>query len=317
MNSHLRKDILSSNWVIVSNDREFRPNEYRAKIKCPFCPGNEKETPPAICELKDLKGWYIRVVPNKYPALTLENKNFQESEGLNKKFYVKGHHEVIIEDRNHFKKINEIKHLDKVLEIYALRMKELYSLKNVKYVMLFRNYGQNAGASLIHPHSQIISMPLLPLRVSDELKHFKTYHLKNKKCAMCDILSDEKKFKKRIIFENSHFVAFAPFASRFNFEIWVSPVNHEPDFYKETEFKKLSEALKNVFSKLHYSIKDLSYNMIIHTAPSGEKKFHWHIEILPKIAMPAGFEWGSGFYINSLSPERISEILNKGIKFRY
>lgn len=317
MKPHLRKDILSSSWVIVSDDRELRPNEYRSKIKCPFCPGNEKETPPEIYSLRDLKGWYLRVVPNKYPALEYSTNVFRETEGINIKDYVNGIHEVIIEDRNHNIKINEIKHLDEVLKTYSLRMKDLYSKKGIRYVMLFRNYGENAGASLIHPHSQLIAIPLLPLRVSDELNHFKGYYSKNKRCVMCDIIKNEIRIKKRIIFKNSDFIAFAPFASRFNFEIWISPVNHNPHFYCEKDFKKLSDALKDVFSKLHYSIGRLSYNMIIHTAPSMENKFHWHIEILPKIAMPAGFEWGSGFYINSISPERVYDILNRKKKFKY
>ncbi len=318
MNSHLRKDLLSKSWVIVSDERSARPNEYiEKKIKCPFCPGNEEETPPQIYSLKNKNSWYIRVIPNKYPALKKETQKAKESEGIFTKNFENGIHEVIVEDQNHTTKLHEISHLDKVVEVYTLRMKELYKFKNSKYVMLFRNYGENAGASLIHPHSQILTLPLLPLRVEDELNHFKQYYRKKRKCILCEIIKNEIKLEKRVIYKNKSFVVFAPFASRFNFELWIVPFKHQQNFFSNKEFSHLADALKYTFSKLHYSIENLSYNMIFHTAPRNETHFHWHIEILPKLAMPAGFEWGSGFYINSISPEKAAEILKSGKKFNY
>lgn len=315
MKPHLRKDILSSNWVIISDERQFRPNEYISKVKCPFCPGNEEETPPEIYSLRDKKGWFIRVVPNKYPALLYDDKNFVEEEGINKKNYLNGIHEVIIEDRIHSIKIHKIKHLDQVLNAYAFRMKELYRRKTIKYVMIFKNYGKNAGASLVHPHSQIIALPILPYRIVDEVNHFEYYYKKNKRCAMCDIIKNEIKIKKRVISLNDDFIAFAPFASRFNFEIWIAPRKHIINFYELNNYNQLALIIKDVFYKLHKSIEGLSYNMIIHSSPRNSKNFHLHIEILPKLAMPAGFEWGSGFYINTISPEKVSEILKSNKKF--
>ncbi|MEF3280704.1 MAG: DUF4931 domain-containing protein [Elusimicrobiota bacterium] len=318
MKPHLRKDLLSSNWVIISDERAFRPNDYRQKVQCPFCPGNENKTPLPILSLKKFGKWYIRVVPNKYPALIYDNKVILENEGLNKKYYLNGVHEVVIECREHNKKIYEIDHFEEVLSVFAQRMRIISAMKWIKYVMLFRNYGVNAGASLKHPHSQIIGIPLLPSKVEDEVNHFLNYKKKHNRCVMCDIIKDEMKYGRRLIYAGKNFVAFAPFASRFNFEVWIAPITHRSHFYLENNFQDLKTVLFAVFLKLHKSISDLSYNMILHSAPCNKKEriFHWHIEILPKLAMPAGFEWGSGFYINTISPEKVAEILNSGKVFK-
>jgi len=317
MKPHFRKDILSSNWVIVSDLRDRRPNDYQfSNIKCPFCPGNEKETPPEIFSLTDKNKWILRIVPNKYPAIECITKEFFEVDGIYKKEYLCGVHEVVIETPKHNLNIHEIKHYGKVLEVFALRIRELYKIKGVKYVIVFRNHGIKAGASLRHPHSQIIALPLLPVRVEDELMHFSKYRLKNKNCLMCDIIKNEINIKKRVLFKSNNFIAFHPFASRFNFEIMIAPINHQPHYWMEKNFDELSSIVRYVFSRLHKCIDDISYNLVIHTAPLNFKDFHWHIEILPKLAMPAGFEWGSGFFINSISPEKACMVLKKGKKIK-
>lgn len=316
MKPHLRKDIFSSSWVIVSDERSKRPNDYlNSRVTCPFCLGNEKETPPTVLERKNGKKWYIRVVKNKYPALIENNQNISETDGMFLKYFVNGRHEVIIETSSHNDKIYEIKHLKEVFEVFAIRMREFYNTKNVKYVMLFRNYGINAGASLKHPHSQIISLPLVPLRVKDEVRKFKEYFKRKNRCLMCDVIKSELNLGRRILYYNKSFVAFAPFASRFNFELWISPIKHSVNFFEYKNFDDLADIFRIVFKKIHYVIKGVSYNMIFHTAPKGCLDFHWHIEILPKLAMPAGFEWGSGFYINSISPETAIFILKSEKKF--
>jgi UDPglucose--hexose-1-phosphate uridylyltransferase len=313
MRPHFRKDILSSNWVIVSDLRSKRPNDYKDhNVKCPFCPGNEDETPPSIFSFPDEKKWILRVVPNKYPAVEFYNDEFFENEGIYKKEYLNGVHEIVIESPKHNLKIYQIKHYDKVLFIFAERIKELYKLNGVKHVIVFRNYGAKAGASLRHPHSQIIALPLLPVRIEDELTHFLKYKSGNKKCLVCDIIKNEIEINKRVLFRTKNFIAFNPFASRFNFEVMIAPINHEMHYWKEKNFEELKEVLDFVFIRLDKCIDDLSYNLVIHTAPYNCKDFHWHIEILPKLAMPAGFEWGSGFFINSISPEKACEILKKG-----
>ncbi len=316
MKPHLRQDLFSSSWIIINDDRLKRPNDYsNPQTKCPFCYGNEKETPPSVFEKKKGGKWYIRVIRNKYPALVSIKKNSSVKEGIFEKHFFSGIHEVIVETFEHNKKIYEIKHFDEVLGVFAMRMRELYTQRNVKYVMLFRNYGRNAGASLKHPHSQIIALPLEPARIVEERKRFLEYYERKKKCLMCDVIKNEIEIKKRVFYMNRSFIAFAPFASRFNFEMWISPLNHIPNYYDEKEFKLLWDVIKKVFYALHTSISDLSYNIIFHTSPLNCKSFHWHMEILPKLAMPAGFEWGSGFYINSISPETAVSILLSGKRF--
>lgn len=319
MSPHLRKDPFSPNWIIFSNNRNARPNDYRAKIKCPFCPENEYLTPPEILSIKKNKKWIIRVVPNKYPALTYNTENYTEHLGLYNLYHYRGAHEVLIESPEHNKNIEDIKHLDKIFEVFSKRIHDLYKLKGIKYVMVFRNYGENAGASLKHPHSQIIALPLLPLRLKHKLNHFVNYYSKNKRCLMCDIVKFEKKQRERVIFENKSFIAITPFASRFNFELWIIPKKHITAYTDFNNYRELSQIFRKVMRKLRNSIKNLSYNLIIHTSPANTRKehFHWHIEILPKLAMTAGFEWGSGFYINTITPELAATILKKNKKFDF
>lgn len=312
MKPHLRKDPFSPVWVIINDERQKRPNDYiDANVLCPFCPGNEKETPPSVFEKRKKGKWYIRVVENKYPAVSKSAKNMSIKEGIFTKYFFNGRHEVIIETPLHNLKIYEIEHLDEVLYVFKIRMREFYKINGIEYVMLFRNYGINAGASLKHPHSQIIALPFVPVRVLDEIERFKAHFEKKKSCLMCDVIANEIKFNKRIIFMNSSFLVFAPFASRFNFEMWIAPLKHLSNFYDEDDFSSLADTLKNVFKKLHLIAPDISYNIIFHTAPKGDNLFHWHIEVLPKVAMPAGFEWGSGFYINSISPESVAKLFRK------
>jgi UDPglucose--hexose-1-phosphate uridylyltransferase len=311
MKPHFRKDIISSNWVIVSDERALRPNDYEYKIRCPFCPGREGKTPPEILSLPHKNKWLIRVVPNKYPAVEYEIEKKNTGEGMYRKEYLKGMHEVVVETPRHNDKIYQIKHYDKVLEVFALRMKKLYEKEDIEYVMIFRNYGIKAGASLKHPHSQIIALPILPLRVKDELEHFTDYLKKYNRCILCDVIKNELETKKRVIDVSHNFIAFTPFASRFNFEVMIAPLKHNPDYYLEENFSELRDLISEIFRKLHRTIFNPSYNLVIHTSPKNAVDFHWHIEILPKLAMPAGFEWGSGFFINSISPEKACEMLKK------
>ena len=346
----LRKDVISDNWVIVSSERGLRPNDYRNKKQvCPFCPGNENQTPPEKFSVKSGGKWKIRVVSNKYPALvslaknpfsgemlaeedavgrlvfngTGEGKGLKKAGSIYKNVFGFGLHEVVIESPDHDAGMERMgkKEIAEILSVYARRYSELKKESGIKYVMVFKNYGSNAGASLRHPHSQIIAMPVIPTRVRSELDNSIKYLAKNGSCAYCDMIKNEKREKVRVIEENGEFLAFAPFASRFCFETWIFPKKHSCDFGEPAgSALSLASVLKKVLSKLAYSVDDLSYNMIIHSAPAGlksKKHFHWHLEILPKLARMAGFEWGSGFYINSVSPEEAARVLNSREKYRY
>lgn len=310
----IRKDIFGNGWVIYSSQRNGRPNDYiRENVKCPFCPGNEEDTPPEILRYPSRGPWQIRVVPNRYPALTDEDKPRKPLAGFYEYMNGYGIHEVLVETPEHgggFESF-DLKRIQKIFEFYSERYSAIKKKKNIKYVMVFKNVGRNAGASLRHPHSQIIGLPLIPLTVQNELYRAEEFKKSRKKCLFCETVKSEIKYKARVVSENSDYLAFCPFSSKFFFETWIIPKKHEPFFESpDLDFSSLAEMVKDVFSRLSFSVRGLSYNMIIHGAPQGSFPFyHWHIEILPKLANLAGFEWGSGFYINSIKPEEAAGIL--------
>ncbi|MCK4935774.1 MAG: galactose-1-phosphate uridylyltransferase [Elusimicrobiales bacterium] len=327
----IRRDPVSGRWTIVASTRNERPSDFasgkisESKKNCPFCPGNEDQTPKEIYSVKSSKenNWRLRVVPNKYPALVPSlDAECLESEGLYRKMEGSGVHEVIIETPDHFRQLHEMDEDDisEVFKCFASRIREIKKDKKIKYVMIFKNYGRHAGASLAHPHSQLIAMPMVPMRVANELEGAQTYFSQNSRCVFCDIIREEMAFKKRIIEENDFFIAINPYASRFTFETWILPKKHLSHLEETPEeyLKNLSGVLKATLQKINHSLGETAYNILIHTMPAQEDSspfYHWHIEIMPKFSHMAGFEWGTGFYINTVSPEKAAEILNSGKKY--
>jgi UDPglucose--hexose-1-phosphate uridylyltransferase len=301
----LRKDYLLDRWVFYATARKNRRMEFKAqpetvvnKGTCFFCPGNEKLTPPEIGRVEYQNDWKIRWFPNKFPAVELKgnpkiktkNRFFSEAKNY-------GAHEVIVETREHEKELwdLDVEHIKEIFEVYILRIKALSKLKGVKYVVVFKNHGSNAGTSLVHSHTQIATMPVLPKEVVDEIDASKG------KCPYCKIIKLEAKSKRKIV-ENKSVVAFAPFASRFNFEAWIFPKRHVKNItdMDEKELYDMASALKKILLKL----KELnaSYNFYLHYAPAGYD-LHFHIEIIPRLAKWGGFEYSSGAVINSVLPE--------------
>ncbi|MEA3306768.1 MAG: galactose-1-phosphate uridylyltransferase [Elusimicrobiota bacterium] len=327
----IRRDPVSGRWTIVASSRNERPSDFamgkisESKKNCPFCPGNEDQTPPETYSVKSSKknAWRLRVVPNKFPALVssdgIENL---ESGGLYKKMDGLGVHEVIIETPDHFKQMHEMEEetIAEVFKCFVARIKEIKKDKKIKYIMIFKNYGRHAGASLAHPHSQLIAMPMVPMRVANELEGAETYFSQKSSCVFCDIIKEELAFKKRIVQENDSFIAINPYASRFTFETWILPKKHLSHLENTEEkcFENLAGVLKSTLQKINHSLGETAYNILIHTMPAQEDAspfYHWHIEIMPKFSHMAGFEWGTGFYINTVAPEKAAEILNSGIKY--
>lgn len=329
----IRKDPVFGRWVIIAQDRGARPNQFRsldAVLKeihnCPFCPGNEKQTPRPVYVMQDAKNkypWKIRVVPNKYPALVTEGKIVNHKEHIYERVDGTGFHEVVIETPEHSEQLEDmdLNHLGLIFNTYIKRMTEIKKDRRVKYIMIFKNYGEKAGASLLHSHSQIIAMPLIPIRVLQEIQGAKYYFKQKNKCVFCEIIRNETNVRKRIIGENRDFLAVEPYASRFSFETWILPRKHLSHFEQMdiSCIPNLSGIVKTVLGKLKISLKNLSYNFIIHSMPvqcSGAEYYHWHVEIMPKLSMLAGFEWGTGFYINIVPPEKAAEMLNSGKKYK-
>jgi UDPglucose--hexose-1-phosphate uridylyltransferase len=326
----LRKDPIIGRWVIISTERGKRPTHFGQSEKhispkaCPFCPGNESATPREITAYRpdgskeNQPGWSLRIVSNKYPALIIEGDLDREPKGIYDRMNGIGAHEVIIETSQHQSDLVDlpISNIKDVLWAYRERYLDLQRDPRFKYILIFKNHGQAAGASVEHSHSQIIATPIIPKRVAEELLGAKKYFDYKERCIFCDIIRQEISDQERVICENDSFIAFAPYASRFPFETWLMPKAHichyvdiEIDMHIE-----LASILKEILARLKTGLANPAFNFILHTAPVGSEYrdfFHWHIEIIPKLTKVAGFEWGTGFYINPTRPEDAAKYLRE------
>jgi UDPglucose--hexose-1-phosphate uridylyltransferase len=340
--NELRRDYLLDRWVVIATERGRRPTDFAKKETakaragvCPFCPGNEHMTPPALLvylesdgkieKVKDengfrYKNWIIRCFPNLYPAfapLEEEQSKGQTLKGRDLAVAV-GHHEVLIESPVHDEHPSDarIPQLVHVVNAYLDRLRELSSKPYVRYVSIFRNHGLEAGASLSHAHSQIIATPFIPKILRDELKASRKFWREKGECIFCQILKNERN-TPRFIMENSDFAAFAPYASVNPMEFWIFPKKHEASMLEisEKEVESFAKTLKACFGGLKSLLNDPPYNFGIHTALSRDAKqhYHWHLEVYPKLAIWAGFEKSTGVYINTVSPEAAAESLRKAI----
>ncbi|MCP4549102.1 MAG: galactose-1-phosphate uridylyltransferase [bacterium] len=323
----LRKDPVIGRWVIISAERGKRPMDFPHKTEklrggfCPFCPGHEKKTPPEVLSYPAIPGdstseWSVRVVPNKFPALIIEGDLQRKGIGLYDMMTGIGAHEVVIDTPDHGKSLADYdeSHISNVLEAYQSRLRDLSHDKRFRYILIFKNQGEEAGASLEHSHTQLIATPIIPKRVIEELEGAASHFEIKERCIYCDIIDQERFDGRRLIFENDDFVAISPFAARFPFETWILPKRHESHFHKMEPAQRLQLAslLKVILRKLNLALDNPAYNFVIHTAPINDRKdwyFHWHIELMPKLTQVAGFEWGSGFYINPTPPEEAAGYL--------
>ncbi|ODS34419.1 MAG: galactose-1-phosphate uridylyltransferase [Candidatus Scalindua rubra] len=326
----LRKEPISGRWVIIASERAERPTDFKITHQptnnnfCPFCEGNEDKTPPEIIAYREkgtktnTRGWKVRVVPNKFPALKIEGKQNKRGEGIYDMMNGIGIHEVIIESPKHILSLTALSNgsVEDVLWSYRDRLLDLKKDKRFVYGLLFKNVGVTAGASLEHSHSQLIVTPIVPQLVTNEMIHAETFFKHNDRCIFCDMIQQEITTGSRIVTSTDNFIAFTPFASRFPFEIWILPKAHDSHFENQQkyEIKGLANILKNTLIKLESALDFPPYNFIIHSTPFYINKsgyFHWHIEIIPRLTNIAGFEWGTGFYINPMSPEKAAEFLRK------
>jgi UDPglucose--hexose-1-phosphate uridylyltransferase len=328
----LRKDPVTGRWVIISTDRARRPGDFSresAVIKggsfCPFCPGNESKTPPEILAYRpsersqrDASGWNLRVVPNKFPALGIEGDLDRQADGMFDKMSGIGAHEVVIETPNHMETLATmpVKRVEDVLWAFRDRILDLKQDRRFKYIMVFKNHGEPAGASLEHPHSQLIALPILPKQVVEELEGAKRYFANKERCIYCDIIRQEMEARVRIAAENQDFITISPYAPRFPFETWILPKRHESVFENSPShfYENLACMLRTMLIKSIHVLDNPPYNLVLHTSPIQENTndyYHWHLEIIPKLTKTAGFEWGTGFYINPTPPEEAAKFLRE------
>ncbi len=326
----LRRDPIIGRWVIIAKERGKRPYDFvieKDKTKggfCPLCPGNENTTPPEVLAYgrpyynPNGPDWKLRVVPNKFPALVIEGELDKRGEGIYDKMNGIGAHEVIIETPNHHETISTmpLDQLRLVFMAYRDRIIDLNRDKRFKYIIVFKNFGKAAGASLEHSHSQLIALPIVPQLIQEELDGCAKYYDYKERCVFCDIIRQERQQNLRMVYENEEFVTVCPFAPRAPFEMWVMPKRHQSRFISidDAQLNKLTSLFSITMKKLDSLLHNVPYNFMLHTAPlnaSGLDHFHWHIEIMPKVSMVAGFEWGTGFYINTTPPEESARFLKE------
>jgi len=328
----LRRDPVVGRWVIIAAERAKRPQDFvpienthttaEGKRNCPFCPGREGETPPEIIAYRsggsppNSPGWTIRVVSNKYPALQIEGELDARAEGIYDRMNGIGAHEVIIETPDHDATLATMSssQLEAMFQAIVDRITDLENDTRFKYIQIFKNVGESAGASLEHPHSQLIATPVVPKRITEELSGALAHYEYKERCVFCDIVRQESDDEARLVFADDVIVSFVPFAPRFPFEIQVVPRRHVSSFKNivDEEIKHLAVHLKLIIGKIDGLLRTPPYNMVLHTAPcrlDELRHYHWHIEIIPKLANVAGFEWGTGFYINPTIPEQVAEHL--------
>jgi len=325
----LREDLVSGDWILMAPGRSRRPDQFFSKEekkipgpdKCPFEDPQASGNAPAVIRLPEdpKKDWEIQVIPNKFPAVVSGESADIRKVGPYKTVSGSGYHDVVI-TRDHYKNFSKLspKQALNVLRVIQQRYRDVARDKRIAYVSIFHNWGAKAGASLYHPHYQIISIPVIPPDVNHSLVGSTRYFKKNKRCVHCDIISFEMKEKERIVFENEGAVVFTPYASREPFELRIFPKKHESFFEdsSENDLKSMAGALQKALSLLEKRFEGIDYNFFIHTAPIRDKKkfphYHWHIEVQPKINTSAGFELSTGIEITSIDPNEAAAFIRTG-----
>ena len=257
-------------------------------------------------------------MPNKYPALVIEGDLEKEGVGLYDQMNGIGAHEVIIESPNHDENFADFApdKMALVFKAYQERIIDLSKDPRFRYVMIFKNHGRAAGASLEHSHSQLIALPILPRMIVSELAGALSHYTYKERCIFCDIIRQEIKQDERVVCQNDRFITITPFAPRTPFEMWILPKRHSSAYFSQSEadILALAEIFSETLQRLSRCIANVPYNFVLHTEPlrsGGLKHFHWHFEIVPKLTSIAGFEWGSGFYINPMPPEEAAVYLRE------
>ncbi len=336
----IRENPATKRWVIIATERAKRPEDFKKSIeaaiehpaydpKCPFCEGNEKPGDEEIFSLRapgtkpGEKGWYVKVIPNKFPALvppqagdSIEVKRHKS--GMYLHMDGVGKHEVVVESPIHNKTIAtmSIEEVSRVIRAYQERYMVLDWDPAYKLVIIFRNHGGKAGASQVHPHSQIAAASLVPLHMRYALMEAQRYYEELGRCVFCDMIKAELAEKERLVMQNEKFVAFVPYAPVFPYETWIVPLGHQTTFadLQPEDIEPLSQILHDVLAKFYRGMNNPDYNYCIRSAPhysSSGPYYHWHIQIMPRLTTPAGFEIGSGISINVALPEESAKFLRE------
>ena len=326
----LRKDPVTGRWVIIATDRARRPNDFvrqsvplpSARI-CPFDYGNEQKTPPEILAYRnsggrDQPGWRVRVVPSKFAVLGIEGDLSRQGEGMYDRISGIGAHEVIIESPDHAATLGDMpeRQIEEVFWAFKERVNDLKRDRRFRSIILFKNHGEAAGATLEHGHSQLIALPVIPKRVKEEMDGAKLFYDMKERCIFCDILRQESASGARMVTETDRFTVIEPYAPRFPFETWILPKRHGSHFEEAdaATLQDLAWVMRSTMRKIDKTLERPAFNFIVHSAPLQEPAlpyYHWRLEIMPKLTKVAGFEWGTGFYINPTPPEESARFLRE------
>lgn len=320
----LRKDPIIGRWVIIGTERVRRPADFRVQRaprrgdSCLFCAGREAETPPELLATRDAPGapWRVRVVPARFPALRVEGELERRGHGLYDLMNGIGAHEVIVESPNHDDTLATLpaSHVEDVVRAWRDRIVDLKRDQRFRSILVFQSHGVEAGAAVDHAHTQLLATPTPPQRLGDELHHARAYHDYRERCLFCDILHQETDERTRIVMETEHVVAFAPFAARFPFEVWILPRRHVPGFENTgpAELRDVARVLRGVLRKLDAALDAPPWNLVVHSAPFGDAEspfYHWHIEVTPRVHYASNIGWGGGFHVNPMPPEDAARFL--------
>ncbi|MFT7622171.1 MAG: UDPglucose--hexose-1-phosphate uridylyltransferase [Myxococcota bacterium] len=335
--SQLRHDPVQKRWVIIATERGLRPTDFeppppmrKSDRNCPFCKGNEHHTKDEVWRHEDPETgeWLVRVVPNRFPALSVEGELEREAAGQYDVIKGIGAHEVFVESPQHNATLADmpLENVYGVLLAWRERLRDLNKDRRLRYILIFKNHGEAAGGGQSHSHSQLIATPITPRTVTDELQSAQAHFRLKERCLFCDILRQEFAEQKRIAYVSEDYVTVCPYASRFPFEMHLFPRVHSHDYSQTSDdhLRSLARHLQQVLKRMNKALGAPAYNMMLHTSPNPEARtnrpnywttleadWHWHIEILPRLRRASGFEWGTGFYINPTAPEDAARFLRE------
>lgn len=331
--SLLRYNVTTNDWVIFAPARAARPHDFAAphaatppteslSAGCPFCPGNESLTHPEVLAVRsgnapNAPDWRLRVVPNKFPALHAEHDPRRFEEGrLFRYMHGCGAHEVVVESPDHSRFLGHqpVAQIELLLRAFHTRHNELMQDPRFQMIVPFKNHGEAAGTSLRHPHCQIIATPVVPRLLRMKLRIAAEYFDRTGHCLYSDLLHEELSAAARVVEQNEHFAAVAPYASHVPFELWILPLRQQASFGTADPglFRSLAEMLKSLLHRLYAGLDDPAFNLTINTAPRGDddkEYFSWHVQIVPRTSTTAGFELGAGMFINTVLPENAADLL--------
>ncbi|MDR0454096.1 MAG: galactose-1-phosphate uridylyltransferase [Deferribacteraceae bacterium] len=332
--SELRKDPLTNCWTVMAPERKGHPGDFVEHMDipqthnvCPFCPGNEALTPRELLSAVEYNRWQLRVFPNKYPIFRVEGELIKRGKGFYDTINGIGAHEIIVYTEKHTRLMHEhdMMLFARYFGAVKARMNDLCKDIRFAYLQFFQNHGYHSGATLVHPHGQLLALPVIPDASVQVFENTRAYYKRHKRCLICDIIDGERADKNRIVFENSDFVAICPYAASSPFDICVYPKVHNHDFMgiSDTLLLRLGDIMAECFMRLSKILNEPDFQLFIHTSPTPSViasepvysrialYYHWRIMITPKISRLAGTERGLGFFVNTVLPEESAELLRE------